>query len=168
MLNFFSYLGSPFCRVWVLFQEYSLVPCRVYGGFLSFPELSHSQTQHSTDKLIPNFNFLARTSTFLGMFHFLFASMAAFFSGWPFRKKQIQSVYKNYSPCSSIESNKPGETRMLTAISIARELQVTPSYQVQSIGFHTVSEWIYQHTSWMFDLARVLSVNIKDLAVITQ
>lgn len=100
----------------MLFQEYSLVPCRVYGEFLSFPELSHSQTQHSTDKLIPNFNFLAKTITFLSMFHFLFASIAAFFAGWSFMKKQIWSVYKNYSLCSNIESNRPTEMRMLTAI----------------------------------------------------
>ena len=100
----------------MLFQEYSPVPCRVYGEFLSFPELNRSQRQHSTDKLIPNFNFLAKTITFLGMFHFLFASTAAFFSQWPFMKKQIRSVCKNYSLCSSIESNKPTEMRMLRAI----------------------------------------------------
>ena len=118
----------------MLFQEYSLAPCRVYGEFLSFPELSHSQTQHSTDKLIPNFNFLAKTITFLSMFHFLFASMAAFFAGWSFMKKL----------CSSIESNKQQRWGCWQPSWIARERWVTASYQVHSIGFHTESPWIYQ------------------------
>lgn len=71
---------SHLCRVWMLFQEYSLVPCRVYDGLLHFPELSQSQVQHSTDKLIPNFKFLAKTVTFLGMFHFLFAFCGSWLS----------------------------------------------------------------------------------------
>ena len=36
LLNLFSYLGSPFCRVWMLFQEYSLVLVEYMVNSLAF------------------------------------------------------------------------------------------------------------------------------------
>lgn len=158
----------------MLFQEYSLVPCRVYGEFLSFPELSHSQTQHSTDKLIPNFNFLAKTITFLSMFHFLFASMAAFFAGWSFMKKQIWSVYKNYSLCSSIESNKQQRWGCWQPSCIARECFIPGTqhrfphrvsmdlsmYVTECLTWPRLYLWISRTYQWLFNKGNHAGANI--------